>query len=322
MRGMVSEHKRLAGSVALFVSLLTLGSLLISCGKSEKPASQNIAQKTFASPEDAGAALLAAAKTGDENALLAIFGPEFKTVLLSGDAVQNKDALQAFIAAYNQMHRWGAIKAGGEMLYIGADNFAFPVPLGKNSSGQWMFDTAAGKDEILARRIGRDELTAIAACQALADAQKQYFGQVREGENVKQYAQKFASDGGKQNGLYWPVSEGQTPSPLEKAHELATALGYNNTGDKPETFEGYYFRILTKQGDKAKGGAKDYIVNGNMTGGFAVLAYPMEYRNSGIMTFVVGPEGIVYQKDLGENTPQAAAAMAAYNPEDGWKPAT
>jgi Protein of unknown function (DUF2950) len=322
MRGMASEQKCLAGSVALFFSLLTLASFLIACSKSEKPASQSVTQRTFASPEDAGAALLDAAKADDENAMVAIFGPEFNTVLRSGDAVKDKNALQDFIAAYNQMHRWGAIKAGGEILYIGADNFAFPVPLGKNSSGQWMFDTAAGKDEILARRIGRDELTAIAACQALADAQHQYFGQVREGEKVKQYAQKFVSDDGKQNGLYWPASDGQAPSPLENAHELATALGYNNAGDKPATFDGYQFRILTKQGDNAKGGAKDYVVNGSMTGGFAILAYPIEYRNSGIMTFVVGPDGVVYQKDLGENTSQAAAAMTAYNPEDSWKPAS
>lgn len=292
--------------------------MLVSCGKTESPKPE---QTTFASPADAGTAFLAAAKAGDENALLAIFGPASKSVLFSGDAVKDKDSLKEFVAAYDQMHRWREIKVGGEILYVGADNFPFPIPLGKNPAGQWIFDTAAGKDEILARRIGKDELSAIAACGAVASAQQAYFGQTHDGDNTKQYAQKFISDDGKQNGLYWPVAAGQSPSPLEQVRDFAKAAGYTNSGDKPQPFNGYYFRFLTKQGATAKGGAKDYLVNGHLTGGFAILAYPAEYRNSGIMTFVVGTDGVVYQKDLGEKTADIASAMADYNPGDGWKPA-
>jgi len=312
------DQKVLAAHFAMLAALFLATSLLVSCGSAESP---KTGQKTFASPTDAGAAFLEAAKSGDQVALLAIFGPDAQGVLFSGDAVKDKDALQDFVAAYNQMHRWREIKVGGQMLYTGADNFPFPIPLGKNPSGLWVFDTAAGKDEILARRIGKDELTAIAACGAIADAQQRYFNQIRAGDAVKQYAQKFISDDGKQNGLYWPVEVGQAPSPLEDARDFAKAAGYTNAGDKPQPFDGYYFRFLSKQGDKAKGGARDYLVNGKLTGGFAILAYPADYRNSGIMTFVVGKDGIVYQRDLGEKTTDVAVALTEYNPGDGWNPA-
>jgi Protein of unknown function (DUF2950) len=307
---------RRVGAVWCATPLLLVAGVICSCGNApDKRATESMAQKVFATPEDAGTAFLEAAKSGDQAALLAIFGPDGKTALFSGDAVKDKDNLQDFVAAYNQMHRWREIKVGGEVLYIGADNYPFPIPLGKNSAGQWMFDTAAGKDEILARRIGRDELTAIAASGAIAEAQAKYFSM------QKQYAQKFISDEGKKDGLYWPVAAGQTPSPLEDVRDFAKAVGYTNAGEKPQPFDGYYFRILTKQGDKAKGGAKDYIVNGKMTGGFAVVAYPAEYRNSGIMTFIIGKDGVVQQKDLGEKTVDLAQAMTEYDPGEGWKPA-
>ena len=289
--------------------------LLASCHQAQKSASENAAQRSFASREEAGAALVAAARSGDQGALLAIFGPGGEDVLFTGDSVRDQDNLKGFVASYDQMHRWGSLKAGGEVLYTGADNFPFPIPLDKNSSGQWSFDTAAGKDEILARRIGRGELTAIAACGAAAIAQDQYFSKAR------QYAQTFASDQGKQNGLYWPVAEGHSASPLGPLGDFAKALGYSNSGDKPQQFNGYYYRILTKQGAAAKGGAKDYIVDGKMTGGFAILAYPVEYRNTGIMTFLIGKDGVIYQKDLGEQTTDQAAAMTEYNPGEGWSPA-
>ena len=293
-------------SFGALLPLVVLLSTLNSCGKSEKPAAGEIVQRTFASPDEAGSAFLEAAKSGDQAALLAIFGPDGKTALFSGDAVKDKNNLQDFVAAYNQMHRWREIKVGGEILYIGADNYPFPIPLGKNAAGQWVFDTAAGKDEILARRIGRDELTAIAAMNAIAEAQNEYFAK------RKQYAQKFISDEGTQNGLYWPVAPGEAPSPLEDVRDFAKAAGYTNAGDKAQAFGGYYFKIFTKQGANA---------NGKMTGGFAVVAYPAEYRNSGIMTFLVGKDGVVYQKDLGENTTDVANAMQEYNPGDGWNPA-
>ena len=318
MSRLVRNQKILASCLVLFVTLFALIITLASCSKPENSPPAQSAQTTFASPADAGAAFLEAAKSGDQGALVAIFGPDAKNVLFSGDAVKDKNALQDFVAAYGQMNRWREIKAGGEILYVGADNYPFPIPLGKNPSGQWYFDTAAGKDEILARRIGKGELTAIAACGALADAQTQYFSQTHDGDTVKRYAQKFVSDEGKQNGLYWQAPQGQTPSPLGELGDFAKAVGYTNSGNKPQPFNGYYFQILTKQGDKAPGGAKDYIVNGKMTGGFAILAYPAEYRDSGIMTFIVGKDGTVYQKDLGEKTTDLAVAIAEYNPSDGW----
>jgi hypothetical protein len=313
MRSALSNKVIFAG---LFVVILSLS----SCSGTEKAVAKKEApQTTFAAPEQAGSAFLDAAKSNNQDALVGIFGPDAKTVLFSGDTVKDKAALDDFVAAYNQMHRWREIKVGGQILYIGADNHPFPIPLGQNPAGQWYFDTAAGKDEILARRIGKGELTAIAASSAVSDAEQEYYGQTHDGETVKHYAQKLVSDDGQQNGLYWTVPEGQAPSPLGDAHDFATAAGY--AGNNPQPFNGYYFRILTKQGDKATGGAQDYIVNGKLTRGFALLAYPAEYRNSGIMTFIVGKDGVIYQKDLGEKTTDAAAALAEYNPGDGWTPA-
>lgn len=323
MSKLVQNHKIPVSPFRIAITLVALTIWMASCNKPENSAAQKTEeanQKTFASPAEAGAAFLEAAKSGDQGALTTIFGPDTKNVLFSGDPIRDKDRFQDFVAAYNQMNRWTTIKAGGEILYVGADNYAFPIPLEKNSSGQWYFDTAAGKDEILARRIGKDELTAIAACGALADAQQRYFSQTHDGDQVKQYAEKFVADEGKQNGLYWHVSEGQAPSPLGALGDFAKAAGYTNSADKPQPFNGYEFRILTKQGDKAPGGAKDYVVNGKMTGGFAILAYPAEYRNSGIMTFIVGKDGQVFQKDLGEKTSDVAIAIAEYNPGDGWTP--
>jgi len=266
-----------------------------------KPAAEKVVPKTFASPSEAGAALVAAAQSGDRAALLAIFGPDGEEALFTGDPARDKANLEYFVTAYTRMNRWGRIKAGGQTLYVGPDNYAFPVPLGQNPSGQWYFDTAAGKDEILARRIGKDELTAIAASESIADSQKQYFRQTHDGGAVKQYARKFVSDPGKQNGLYWPATEGR-PSPLDELGDFGKVIAAN-ASDQPPLFNGYYYRILTKPGR------------------FAILAYPAEYRNSGIMTFVIGKDGVVYQKDLGEKTGEVALAMTEFNLADGWSPA-
>jgi hypothetical protein len=305
----------------LSLTLFALIMSLISCRKPEKVSAENEMQKTFASPQDAGVALLEAARSNDHALLREIFGPDGKEILFSGDAVMDKNATKNFIAAYETMHRWRKINAGGQMLYVGIENYPFPIPLQQNRSGQWYFNTAAGADEILARRIGRDELIAMAAIGALANAQQQYFNQTPAG-NVKQYAQKLVSDDGKHNGLYWPASGAHNQSPIGRLGDFAKGAGYTNSREQQQPFNGYYFQILTKQGDTAKGGAKDYIVNGSMTDGFAILAYPAEYRNSGIMTFLVGTDGIVYQKDLGEKTVNTAIAITEYNPGDGWKRAT
>jgi hypothetical protein len=301
------------------ITALAMIICLASCNRRDKHT--GAVQKTFASPADAGAAVFEAAKSGDQNALLVIFGPDAKAILFTGDPVTDRANMEDFVSAYGQMNRWGKIKAGGEILYIGADNYPFPIPLGQNAFGRWYFDTAAGRDEILARRIGKEELTAIAACQAVAGAEQEYFRQAHDGDRNRQFAQKLVSNPGRQNGLYWQVLDGEDPSPLGRFGDFGKVLGAHNAGAEPEAFNGYYYRILTKQGDKAKDGAKDYVTNGKMTGGFAILAFPREYRRSGIMSFIVGPDGIVYQKDLGEKTADVAALMSEYNPGDGWSPA-
>ena len=216
------------------------------------------------------------------------------------------------------MHRWRRLADGAQVLLVGADNFAFPIPLKKNSAGQWYFDAAAGKDEILSRRIGRNELAVIDACAALADAQAEYFSQHHDGGSAKQYAVKFISDAGKQNGLYWESAEGQPKSPLGPLAAFATNEGYSLKPDSHVPFHGYYFHMLTRQGSNAPGGAKDYLVNGKMTGGFAFVAYPAEYRNSGVMTFIINQDGVLLQKDLGDATTQTAAAMTEFNPDSSW----
>jgi Protein of unknown function (DUF2950) len=308
------RHRKanLSGAGIFFIIALMI--LPTSCSKPEPPAPAEA--QTFASPDAAGKALLAAAKSGNQDTILAIFGPQSKEIIDSGDATQNKEAVQAFIAAYETMNRWRKMDDKSEILVLGVDNFPFPIPLKQNGAGQWYFDAAAGKDEILSRRIGRNELAAIRICGALTDAQAEYRSQPHDG--AKQYAQKFISDEGKQNGLYWPAAEGQPKSPLGPLAAFATAEGYTVQPNAHQSFHGYYFRILSKQGDKAKGGAKDYVVNGKMTDGFAFVAYPAEYGNSGIMTFIVDQEGVVYQKDLGAKTADVATSMAEYNPGDGW----
>ena len=208
---------------------------------------------------------------------------------------------------------------GSEVLVVGADNNPFPIPLKKNSAGQWYFDTAAGKDEILSRRIGDNELAAMQVVAAMADAQAEYFSQHHDG--VKQYAQKFISDEGKQNGLYWKSPEGQPKSPLGPLAAYAAATeGFTPEANKQQPFHGYFYRILTKQGAAAKGGAKDYVVNGKMTGGFAFVAYPEKYGDTGIMTLIVDQSGVVYEKDLGKDTAEQAKAMTEFNPDKTWSP--
>jgi hypothetical protein len=301
----------------LLLILLGLTLFPVSCSRVSAAVS---APKTFASPEEAGEAFHQAARSGDQAALLAIFGQDGKELLFSGDPATDQNALQDFAATYEAMNRWGDIAAGGKVLYIGTENFPFPIPLEKDSAGRWYFDTASGADEILARRIGRNELMAIAALGALTDAEQQYFSQVRSGRSVQQYAGKFASDPGTQNGLFWPATEGQPASPLAQMGDFATVSGFATPGAEARPFGGYYFRLLTEQGKTAKGGAKDYVKNGAMTEGFAILAYPAGYRDTGIMSFIVGEDGVVYEKDLGERTAEAAASITDYNPGDGWKP--
>jgi hypothetical protein len=296
--------------------LLLLIIPLASCSKPEKPS-----PGVFVSPDEASNALRAAVKSADQNALLAIFGPNSKEIISSGDAVQDKNVADAFAAAYDVMHRWRKMPDDGQILLIGADNFAFPIPLKKNTGGRWFFDTAAGKEEILNRRIGRNELAIIEVCEAVAEAQAEYFSQFHDGETTKQYAAKFISDPGKQNGLSWKSPEGQPEGPLGPLAASASSEGYSTKPDAHRAFHGYFFRMLKGQTDKAPGGAKDYLVDGKMVGGFAFVAYPAEYANSGVMTFIINQDGVLLQKDLGKATTEITTAMTEFDPDAGagWK---
>jgi hypothetical protein len=300
--------------------ILVLTLLVSSCHKSDLP--QKPAVRVFAAPEQAGEAIQTSAKSDDQAALSAIFGPDSKELLFSGDPVQDKVAAQTFVAKYSEMHRWRRMKDGSQTLLVGADNFPFPIPLRKNAGGQWYFDAAAGKNEILNRRIGRNELAVIEICRALVDAQAEYFSQKHEGGTAQQYAMKFISDPGKQNGLYWKSAQGQPESPLGPQVTLATSEGYTVSPAAHAPFHGYFFRMLTGQGDKAKGGAKDYVADGKMVGGFAFVAYPAQYGESGVMTFMTNQDGVVFQKDLGNTTADLATAMNKFDPDTGWNPVT
>ena len=300
---------RMGGLVLLLIAVL--GTAFAATA-----AAQETGQKTFATPADASKALYDAAKAGDLGALEAVLGASSKSILSSGDDVQDQKGRDDFVRRFEQMNRWGRETNGDQTLFVGAENWPFPVPLKKNAAGQWYFDTKAGAEEILYRRVGRNEYAAIRVCGVLASAQTEYFGQLHDGDTVHQYAQKVLSDPGKQNGLFWKVAEGEPESPVGPLIAYAAGEGYKEKG---EPFHGYFFRVLTSQGAKAPGGAKNYIVDGKMTGGFAFLAYPAEYRSSGVMTFLVDKKGVIYQKDLGSETVKTASAITSFNADSTWR---
>lgn len=303
---------------ALPAGLLLLATYvaLTGCSKSSKPS-----VSVFATPDDAANALIAGAKSGDPTAAaLAIFGPDAKDLISSGDPVQDKEGIDAFVARYNVMHRWRRMPDGSQMLLVGADNFAFPIPLKKNADGKWSFDTAAGREEVLNRRIGRNELAVIDICRAAAQAQTEYHSQLHDGATTKQYALKFISDPGKHNGLYWQPAEGQPQSPLGPLAAFATSEGYAVKPDAHVPFHGYFFHMLAGQSKKARGGAKKYTVDGKMVGGFAFVAFPAQYGNSGVMSFMINQDGVFLEKDLGKTTTELATAMTEFDPDSGWNP--
>jgi hypothetical protein len=307
--------RRIANPASIILVAFVL--LCVGCKTANQPS-----YKVFATPDEAGNALLQAAQSGDQNQVLAIFGPESKTIIYSGDAAEDKTASDAYIQAYGKMHRWRKMPDGAQLLLVGADNFTFPIPLRQTADGKWFFDAGAGEQEIVRRRVGRNELAVIDTCYALADAQTEYFSQPRDGGRTKQFAQKFLSDAGKQNGLYWESPQGQPPSPLGPLVAFATAEGYNVKPNAHVPFHGYYFKMLLHQDSDVPSGAKEYVVNGKMTGGFAFVAYPAEYDNSGVMTFIINQDGVLLQKDLGKTTTQAAEAISAFAPDNTWTEAT
>jgi len=281
---------------------------------SSTPAS---AQKTFSSPEEAVKAAIAAARSNNDNELLAIFGPKAKEILFSGDPVADKQRRAEFVAAYDQANR---LSTEGEdrILIAGKQDWPFPIPIVKKGQS-WMFDTEQGKQEVLNRRIGGNELFTIQTMLAIVDAEREYAMKDRDRNGLLEYAQKFLSDPGKKNGLYWAAKAGEPESPLGPIIVQARSQGYGGKATTaPGPYHGYNYRILTAQGKDAPGGAYSYFVKGKMIGGFAVVAYPAEYGNSGIMTFIVNYDGKVFQKNLGSNTAAVAKSMKEYNPDKTW----
>jgi len=276
---------------------------------------QQPGQKTFSSAEDASSALVAAAQSNDEKAMLNILGPDGKQIVSSGDDAEDAQSRANFVQKYQEMHRLVREPDGTTTLYIGAENWPTPIPL-VNKGAAWYFDTDAGKQEILFRRIGRNEMSTIHVFQELVAAEKEYSAQHGE------YAQKISSDDGQHNGLYWKSTDNEPQSPIGPLVATACVEGNaNNRDSAPTPYRGYHYRILTRQGKNGPGGAKSYIANGKMTAGFAFVAYPAEYRSSGVMTFIVTEDGVVYQKDLGKKTEALAKAMKGYNPDSRWQKA-
>jgi hypothetical protein len=275
--------------------------------------------RRFDSLEGAVDALIAGLRAADRKALIGVLGSEGRTLVSSGDDVADRNVFRAFVAQYDRAHR---LEGGGGkvVLHVGTDDFPFPIPLVPDGP-RWRWDAAAGRDEILYRRIGRNELNVIQVCLAYVDAQRDYYTEDRNGDGILEYAQRLGSGAGARDGLYWPTRPGEAPSPLGTLVARARAEGYAATtgAAQPPAFHGYRYRILLRQGPNARGGAYDYLVGRHLIGGFALIAVPAQYGVSGVMTFVVNHDGVVYEKDLGPDTVRAAAAITAFDPDSTWQ---
>jgi hypothetical protein len=277
-------------------------------------------QRAFLSPDQAAETLAAAWQSGSKDELLAIFGPAGERLVSSGDPVAEKQARDRLAASYAESHH---IEAEGEKatIVLGKDEWPYPIPLIKQGAN-WRFDAKAGAEQIIDRRIGRNEMNAIQVCRAYVEAQRDYAAKDRMGPGLREFAQKVDSSEGKFDGLYWQQAAGKEESPLGPLVAAAEAKGYGvASAEGTEPFQGYLYKILTRQGAKAPGGAKDYVVNGHMTGGFALVAFPAKYGSSGVMTFVVNQDGIVFEKNLGPDTANIARDMTEFDPDATWKPA-
>ena len=272
--------------------------------------------RRFPSAEDAVQALVAALRAGDTKALLAIFGSEARPLISSGDAVSDRHSREVFLHAYDAGHKL-VPNGASTVLRVGDDDWPFPIPLVKDAA-RWHFDPRQGRQEILARRVGRNELYTMQTCLAYVDAQREYYAKDRNGDGILEYAQQFASSPGQQDGLYWATAPGEPLSPLGDLVVRAHAAGYRRAKTGPTPYHGYFYRILTAQGPAAPDGAYDYITRGHMIAGFALVAFPAEYGNSGVMSFIVNHDGVVYQKDLGPRTRAIASAMKTFNPDPTW----
>jgi hypothetical protein len=290
--------------------------LVIVLSAARPSTSADATQRTFASADETAQALAAAVKANDTTAILAVLGKDAQPLISSGDPVADAHARDRFLESYDQAHSVVASDGGGRVLRVGTDGWPFPIPLVNSESG-WRFDAAAGKEEILDRRIGANEISTMRACMAYVDAQREYYDRNPEKSALLHYAEKFVSTPGKRDGLYWETAPEEEESPLGPLFASAQGEGYAVSG-KGDPYHGYYFRLLTAQGPAAAGGAYDYIAQGKMIGGFALVAYPAKWDNSGVMTFIVNHDGVVFQKDLGPDTAAAAAAIKTFNPDDGW----
>lgn len=275
-------------------------------------------QKTFSSPEAAVAAFVDALKTNNNKALDAILGRDGKRIISSGDPVDDQNGRARFVAAYEEKNQLNKESAGRAILLVGKNDFPWPIPLVKKGK-TWYFDTREGKEELINRRIGRNELNAIDILREYTAAQREYIRKDWDGDGIHQYAPKLASTPGKRDGLYWEAKEGQEESPFGPLVAKAWSEGYQPGKGSPAPYHGYFFRVLKAQGSNAKGGAYEYTTNGKMVLGFAMVAYPAEYGGSGVMTFIVNQEGVVYEKDLGKDTGKLAGSMAAFDPDPSWK---
>jgi len=281
---------------------------------------KQIVQKTFKSPEEAAKSLVEAVRSNDTKEFLAIFGPGGKGIISSGDEVSDKAERERFVHSYEEMSKLEKETDEKVILVVGNREWPLPIPIVKKGE-TWVFDTKAGEEELLNRRIGRNELNTIQTCLAYVDAQREYAMKDRDSNKLLEYAQKFWSTPGKKDGLYWETKEGEGQSPFGPIAARGVQAGYApvKPGDKPVPYYGYFYKILKAQGKNAPGGADDYIVKGKMIGGFALVAYPAEYGTSGIMTFIVNYDGVVHQKDLGKETGKIASAMTKYDPDKTWK---
>jgi len=298
-------------------TLLAVASLSAGCSKSGPQTGGE--PRAFASPAAAAQALHDAAKAGDSGEVLALIGSSAQELLLSGDTARDRSAFATFTAEYDRMHRFSKLEGGALALIVGLENYPFPFPLRKDDLGNWYFDADRGGHEFLGRRIGDNELTVTQVLNALADAQAEYFSVPRNGSDVRQYAQKFSSNAGKNDGLYWKAAAGEHESPLGPLlARAAGGEGFAANSQAPAPFHGYFFRIMTEQGPHAAGGARDYLVNGQMTDGFAFIAYPAEYGKTGVMSFVINQDGEIFQKDFGAQTTEIAQTMSSFDPDPSW----
>ncbi len=273
-------------------------------------------QSTFATPEEAAAALADAMRSDERKQIWRVLGPGASKLIHSGDPVQDKDAREAFVTAYEKSVKFE--RSGDKAtLLVGPNDFPFPYPLAMKDN-RWHFDAKQGDEQVLDRRIGRNELSAISVCLAYVDAQREYAASDRSGDGLLEYAQKLVSTPGKHDGLYWKTKEGEPPSPLGPLVASARSQGYGRAGPG-EAYHGYFYKILTGQGKDAPGGAYDYIVNGKMIGGFGLVAYPARWGNSGVMTFVCNHDGVVYEKNLGQDTQTSASKMTLFDPDTTWQ---